>query len=86
LPREPPLGAHHLGMRQSLTTDASDWINLNQSDQEYPALGKRYFQRLIAERRIPYYKPNGPRGRVLLRRSDIEAFIEATRREPVGAA
>lgn len=96
------MSTHHFPMRQSpahavvgprnlsstarATTEAAVWLTLTQAAEEYPALGRRYLQRLVAERRIPYYKPTGPRGRVLVQRADIEALITSSRREPVGAA
>ena len=44
----------------------------------YPALGERYFRRLIFEKRIPYLKD---RRRVFLRASDIENYLDELRVE-----
>jgi len=58
------------------------YLTVAQAAEAYPALGERYFRRLIAERRIAYSKVGG--GRVLLRADDIETLIAAGRVEPAG--
>lgn len=67
---------------ESTETD-HEWLNLKQAAEAYPAFGERYFRQLVEQRRIPVYKAGGPRSRVILRRSDIEALILAGRRDAV---
>jgi excisionase family DNA binding protein len=40
----------------------------------------KYLYRLVHERRIPFYKPQG--GRVLFKREELEAFIYRNRSTP----
>jgi excisionase family DNA binding protein len=47
---------------------------------EQSGLGLRYITRLVQERRIPSYKVGGKRR---IAEADLEAFIEAHRREPL---
>lgn len=64
--------------------EVSEYLTLRMVDDEFPALGRRYVRRLVAERRIRYFKPNGPKGRTLVRRQDIESFIASGAHEPIG--
>lgn len=45
--------------------------------------GDRYVRRLIAERRIPFYRVGGRHVRI--QRRDLDAFLEQGRVEAVGA-
>ena len=62
--------------------DNDEWMTIKQAGEAYPALGERYVRRLTEERRLPIHKLPG---RVLIRRSDIEAYLAGVRHE-VGAA
>jgi len=58
------------------------YLTVAQAGDAYPALGERYFRRLIAQHRIRYFKVGA---RVLLHPDDIQALIDAGRVEPVAA-
>jgi excisionase family DNA binding protein len=60
----------------------SDYLSLADAAAAYPAFGVRFFRRLVAEKRIRYFKAGG---KVILRRGDIEEFIETGRVEPMVA-
>jgi len=56
-------------------------VTLPQALEHHPWLTERYLRRLVAERRIPYYKPSG--GRLLFDLADIDALVETSRVEAV---
>lgn len=55
---------------------ASEWLSLKQAEQVYP-ISRRTFWKWISEGRLPAFKPFGRK--VLLRRSDIDKVLAATR-------
>lgn len=61
------------------TSTVPRYLSPRQAGDAYPALGERYFRRLIADRRIPYAKVGA---KVLLAVDDIEELIENGRVEP----
>lgn len=61
----------------SLADDA--YLTVKQAAEKYPALGERFLRRLVAERRLTYYKVGS---RVLFAESDILDLIERGRVSP----
>jgi excisionase family DNA binding protein len=55
---------------------SSDWVDLNQAERIYP-FSRRTFWLWISEGRLAAYRPG--RRKILLKRSDIDKLIEATR-------
>ncbi len=68
-------------------------MNNNESFLNYPEaalllrISPQTLRKKVCRREIPYFKPFGPRGRVLFSETDLMAFIKSTRVEPdlVGA-
>ena len=61
-------------------TNRGRYFTLQQAADEYPAFTHRLLRRLVQERRIPFSRV----GRcIVLAESDIEAYLERNRVEPV---
>jgi len=58
----------------------SAYLSVREAGLAYPAIGERYFRRLVQERRIAFHRVGR---KVLLARSDIDDLIAAGRVEPV---
>jgi len=53
-------------------------VTIDQAHEARPFLSVRMLRRLVAERRVPYYKPAG---RVLFDLNELDAWAEAGRVE-----
>lgn len=57
-------------------------MTLVQLLEQRPWLNERYVRRLVAERRIAFYKPAGKRGRLVFDLADVDAYVERSRVDP----
>jgi len=62
------------------TTTPGQFRTLAQTLEECPWLTERYLRRLVAERRVPFYKCGG---RLLFIPAEIEARVQASRVDAV---
>ena len=60
--------------------DRGRYFTIPQAVEAYPVLTERLIRRLVAERRIAFTYAGR---RVVLAEADIEAYLEANRREPL---
>jgi excisionase family DNA binding protein len=61
---------------------ARSLVTLTQAERERPWATRRYLRRLIAEKRIGYFKPGGT---ILVDLDELDAWAEAGRVEKAGA-
>lgn len=63
-------------------TRTGEWKFLRPADvpeHTHGAITERQVRRWIDERRLPFYKPSGPHGPVMIHADDLAEFIRASR-------